>query len=138
MIRKLSAALAVVMLSALTLTGCAGSVRANNVNNVSGKGFVYEKDGFPDKFGIKLYNDGSFTYYVGMFSSFVGYGNWSLDDDTLILTENADPQGNSKIFRFKVSGDTLGYIAEGSDNFMHVKVSDGEKFTSGELSGFPF
>lgn len=137
MFRKISAALAVIMLSALALTGCAGSVGSNGI---SGKGFVYEKDGFPDKFGIKLYDDGSFTYYVGMYSSHVGYGNWSLDRDTLILEENAYSSGNSKTFRFKVSGDTrsLSYIAEGSDSFMHVKVSDGEKFTMEELSGFPF
>lgn len=133
--RRISAAVAIVLLSALTLTGCASSVRANEV---SGKGFVYEKGGFPDKFGIKLYNDGSFTYYAGMFSSYVGYGDWSLDGDTLILTENADPSGNSKIFRFKVGGDTLSYIDEGSDNFMHVKVSDGDKFKMGVLDGFPF
>ncbi len=138
MLRKISAAIAVVMLSALTFTGCAGSVRANNINNVSGKGFVYEKDGFPDKFGIKLYNDGSFTYYAGMFSSHVGYEEWSLDGDTLTLKENADSSGKSNTFRFEVGGDALSYIAEGSDNFMHVKVSDGEKFKEEELSGFPF
>lgn len=123
------------MLLTFSLTGCAGTVSSNDVSD---KGFVCEKDGFPDKFGIKLYNDGGFTYYEGMFSSYVGYGSWSLDGDTLILSENADPSGNSKIFRFKVDGDTLSYIAEGSDNFTYVKVSDGEKFKAEDLSGFPF
>lgn len=138
--RELSAAFAVVMLLTFTLTGCAGTVLSNDVcsNDVSDKGFVCEKDGFPDKFGIKLYNDGGFTYYEGMFSSHVGYGSWSLDGNTLILTENANPSGNSKKFRFKVNGDTLNYIAEGSDNFTYVKVSDGEKFKAEDLSGFPF
>ena len=73
-----------------------------------------------------------------MFSSFVGYGSWSLDGDTLILTENAGSGGNPKIFRFKVDGNTLSYIAEGSDNFTYVKVSDGEKFKAEDLTGFPF
>ncbi len=135
MFRKLSAAFAVVMLLTFTLTGCAGTVLSNDVSE---KGFVCEKDGFPDKFGIKLYNDGSFTYYEGMFSSYVGYGSWSLDGDTLILTENANLSGNSKIFRFKVDGNTLNYLAEGSDNFTYVKVSDGEKFKAEDLSEFPF
>lgn len=135
MFRKISAALAFVMLLTFTLTGCAGTVFTNEV---SGKGFVYEKDGFPDKFGIKLYNDGSFTYYEGMFSSYVGYGSWSLDGDTLILSENAYSGENPKQFRFKVDGDSLGFIAESSDSFIHVKVSDGEKFKAEDLSGFPF
>ena len=92
------------MLLTFSLTGCAGTVSSNGVCD---KGFVCEKDGFPDKFGIKLYNDGSFTYYEGMFSSYVGYGSWSVDDDTLILTENAGSGGNPKTFRFKLNGDTL-------------------------------
>ena len=143
--RKLSAATAVVMLLTFSLTGCAGTVCSNDVcsngvcsNGVCDKGFVCEKDGFPDKFGIKLYNDGNFTYYEGMFSSFVGYGSWSLDGDTLILTENADLSENPRKFRFKVNGDTLSYIAEGSDNFTYVMVSDGEKFKAEDLTGFPF
>lgn len=123
------------MLAALTLTGCAGRIPENDV---SGKGYVYEKGGFPDKFGIRLYKNGEFTYYEGFFSSYVGYGNWTLEGDTLILTENPDSSGHSRVFRFKVDGDTLGYIAEGSDSFIYVNVSDGEKFILGELDGFPY
>lgn len=120
---------------ALTLTGCTGADRANGI---SGKGFVYEGGGFPDRFGIQLYEDGGFTYYAGSFSSYVGYGSWELDKDTLILKENADWKGYSKVFRFKVDENSLSYIAEGSDNFMYVTVSDGEKFTESSLEGFPF
>lgn len=135
MFRKTFTAAALIILAALTLTGCAGKVRTNDV---SGKGYVYEKGGFPDRFGIQLYSDGSFTYYVGSFSSHVGYGNWTVEGDTLILTENPDSNGKSDVFRFKVSEDSISYIAEGSDNFMHIKVSDGEKFTAEELEGFPY
>lgn len=135
MFRKAFTAAALVLLATLTLTGCAGRIPENDV---SGKGYVYEKGGFPDRFGIQLYSDGSFTYYVGALSSHVGYGNWSLESDMLILTENPDSSGHSSVFRFNVSEDSLSYIAEGSDNFMHIKVSDGEKFILGELDGFPY
>lgn len=119
--------------AALTLSGC-----AVHQDNLAGKGFVYEKGGFPDRFGIQLYDDGSFTYYAGGFSSHVGYGAWELDGDTLILLEDADADGISNIFRFKVGEDSLSYIAEESDKFMYVDVADGEKFTVEELNGFPF
>lgn len=134
MFRKVFTAAAVVLFAALTLTGCSGKVSENVIPG----GYIYEKDGFPDKFGIRLYNNGEFTYYAGSFSSYVGYGNWALDGDILILTENPDYREKSKVFRFKADGDTLSYIAEGSDNFMYITVSDGEKFISGELNGFPY
>lgn len=134
MFRKAFLAAALVLIAALTMTGCAG---AGNTEDISG-GYVYEKGGFPDKFGIRLYENGEFTYYAGSLSSYVGYGNWALDGDILMLTENPDYRGKSKVFRFKIDGDTLSYIAEGSDNFMYIQVSDGEKFISGELNGFPY
>lgn len=121
--------------AALTLSGCANITYQDNL---AGKGFVYEKGGFPDRFGIQLYGDGSFTYYAGAFSSYVGYGAWELDDDTLILLEDANANGISNIFKFKVGKDSLSYIAEESDKFMYVDVGDGEKFTEEELNGFPF
>lgn len=137
MFRKAFAAAALALLAALTLTGCSGADKTPE-NDISGKGYVYEKGGFPDKFGIQLYENGEFTYYAGFYSSYVGYGKWTLDGDTLILTENPDSRGYSKVFRFSVDGDTLSYIAEGSDNFMYIKVSDGEKFTAEVLDGFPY
>lgn len=121
--------------AALTLSGCTSTAHQDNL---AGKGFVYEKGGFPDRFGIQLYDDGSFTYYAGAFSSYVGYGMWELDGDTLILLEDADANGISNIFKFKVGKDSLSYIAEESDKFMYVDVGDGEKFTEEKLNGFPF
>lgn len=121
--------------AALALSGCASTAHRDDL---AGKGFVYEKGGFPDRFGIQLYDDNSFTYYAGSFSSYVGYGAWELDGDTLILRENANTTGDSNIFKFKVGEDSLSYIAEGSDKFMYVDVGDGEKFTEEKLNGFPF
>lgn len=130
-----AAAVVLALGAALTLSGCASTVHQDNP---AGKGFVCEKGGFPDRFGIQLYGDDSFTYYVGSLSSHIGCGAWELDGDTLILRENADATGNSNIFKFKVGEDSLSYIAEESDKFMYVDIGDGEKFTAEELDGFPF
>lgn len=126
---------AAVLLALLTLTGCKGMDRTYDFSR---KDFVYEKGGFPDEFGIRLYGDGSFTYYAGMYSSHVGYGNWSLDGDILTLSENPDTGGRANVFRFGIREDSISYIADGSDNFMYIGVSDGDKFISGELDGFPY
>lgn len=129
MFRKITAALALVMLAALTLTGCAGAKR---VNNMFGKPLVYEKDGFPDDFGIRIDSDGTFSYYEGSFSSYVGYGFWELNGDTLILREMSDSRDVTsevkRINRFKVGDNGLTFQADGSDNFRYIDVSDGEHF----------
>ncbi len=129
MFRKISMALALVMVSALALTGCADAKR---VRNIIGENLVYEKDGFPDEFGLRIDSDGTFSYYEGLFSSYVGYGIWELNGDTLTLRETVDSSNPTsevkRVNRFNVSDNKLIFLADGSDNFMYIKVSDGECF----------
>lgn len=116
------------VLMAAALTGCAGSARKDEI---LGKNFVYEKDGFPDEFGIRIDDNGTFTYYEGAFSSYVGTGSWELDGDVLTLRErdySSVPEKVRHIYRFKIDGDDLRFISDGSDNFMFIDVSDGERF----------
>ena len=128
MFRKFAATAALVVTAAAILTGCAGSVRNNGI---AGKSFVYEKEGFPDEFSIRLDKDGYFTYYEGAFSSYVGFGSWRLDGGVLTLSEDEYPSVSGtvrRVYRFNVSGGDLSYISEGSDKFMFIDVSDGERF----------
>lgn len=124
MFHKITAALALFMLAALTLTGCAGVKR---VHNMFGKPLVYEKDGFPDEFAIRLDENGKFSYYEGGFSSYVEYGIWELNSDTLTLRDMYKDEV-TRINRFKVTDSGLVFLADNSDNFRYVKVSDGEHF----------
>lgn len=129
MFRKVTAALAIVIFAALSLTGCAGVKR---VNGMFGKPLVYEKDGFFDDFGIRIDSGGTFTYSEGLLSSYVGCGFWELNGDVLILREVSDPRDVTsevrRVNRFKVSDSGLVFLAEGSDNFIYIDVSDGEHF----------
>ena len=128
MFRKFPTALTLVLSAALFLTGCAGGVKNNSI---AGKSFVYEKEGFPDKFSIRLDNDGSFTYYEGFFSSYIGIGSWQLDGDILTLHEKdfSSLSGTvGRVYHFNVSDNSLSFISEGSDNFTYIDVSDGERF----------
>ena len=126
MFRKIMTALAVVGFAAMILTGCSNSVKNNSI---AGKSYVYEKEGFPNEFSIRLDNDGSFTYYEGFFSSYIGIGNWQMDGDILTLRENVYVDGAvGRVYHFNLNGDSLSFISEGSDNFMYIDVSDGERF----------
>lgn len=128
MFRKITAAAAAASI-ALTLTGCAG---ARRVDGMFGKTLTYEKGGFPDKFDLRIDSDGTFSYYEGFLSSYMGMGYWELNGDTLILREmsaSRDAASDVKrVNRFKVGDNGLTFIAEGSDNFIYIDVSDGENF----------
>lgn len=103
----------------------------------TGKTYVYEKEGFPDTFAITLYEDGTFTYYEGMFSSYIGNGTWEQDGGIITLTDD-ELSAMSLVNRFRIDGEDLVFVAAGSSNFIYVKVKDGERFhyTQGQISPF--
>lgn len=67
---------------------CAGGDVSSADNAVAGKTYLYEGEGFMGNFTITLYNDGTFTYYEGMASSYIGNGSWEQNGDSIILTED--------------------------------------------------
>ncbi len=128
--KKRIAALLCLMLL-LPLVSC-----GRGAEDVAGKTFVYEKEGFYGKFTITLRTDGTFTYYEGYASSYIGMGEWTVDGDLLILSEGMPTLTGSRTVtnRFEIGNGKLIWRAEGSDNFSRVKVKDGEAFneTPGE------
>lgn len=118
------------LLLVLALTGTMAGCGAQDVNP-AGKIYTYENSGFGSHFTINIYEDGSFQYYEGLLSSYIGMGDWSLDDSILTLTEGE--LGRPAVNRFRVSGDDLAFIAEDSDNFIYITVEDGALF-----HGVPF
>ena len=107
------------------LSGCGASER--NAEKISGKTFYYENEGFGGSFKIELQEGGSFQYYVGLLSSYMAHGTWSVSGDVLTL-EDSDFQ---IVNHFQIDGDTLRFQEQDSTNFMYVKVTDGERFNAG-------
>lgn len=104
--------------------------RSEDIQNIIvNKTFVYEKEGFGSAFTISINGDGTFSYYEGGFSSYIGGGKWVLDDDILVLSDD-DKMGYPLVNRFKVKDDELVFIAKDSSNFLYVNVADGERFVS--------
>lgn len=99
-------------------------VQNNQPFSISGKTFVYENEGIGSPFTITFNEDGTYMYYEGVLSSYIGAGSWNLDDDIAVLTENI----KGSVIRLKVQNDVLTYIESGSDNFYYIHVKDGERF----------
>ena len=92
---------------------------------VSGKTFTWEKEGFGGDFTITLNEDGSYRYYEGFLSSYIGSGDWSVKNDTVVMTEKG---GYDAVFRFSVKDGDLIYRSDGSDRFIYTAVEDGDRF----------
>ena len=93
--------------------------------NVGGNTYVWEKEGFGGDFTITLNEDGTYEYYVGYLSSYIGMGNWEVRNDVLTLTESG---GYDITFLFTVKEKEIVYIADGSDEFAYVTVENGDRF----------
>ena len=87
--------------------------------------YRYEKEGFGGDFTITLEKDGTYTFYEGYLSSYMGGGLWFLDYSLLYLTEENGLDMNNC---FLLTEDALVFMESGSDNFPYVHVPDGGRF----------
>ena len=99
----------------------------SNLSGIAGNTYLYENEGIMGSFTITLYEDGTFTYYEGMASSYIGVGSWDQDGDTITMTDDGHG-GYGFVNHFRLDGDDLVFVDKDSANFVYVKVKDGEKF----------
>ena len=115
----------------VTMTCCAKKDAAAEAD-IAGKTYVWEKEGAGGDFTITLNKDSTYEYCEGYYSSYIGMGNWKLENSILTMTENS---GYDFVFRFSVEDGNLRYIADGSDQFLYVQVADGDRFLPGGSDG---
>ena len=113
---------ALMLVFALISVGCGN--QSVQPSDIADKTYVYEKDGFGGYFTITLNSDGTFQYYEGLLSSYIGKGSWELEGNTLTLSDD-----RSAINYFTVESGKLIFQEKNSSNFLHVTVSDGENLT---------
>ena len=87
--------------------------------------YRYEGEGFGGDFTLTLNPDGSYTFYEGPLSSYMGGGRWNVYLNALDLDEE---NGFELSFTFGVEDGALVYLSGSSDPFPYVKVSDRERF----------
>ena len=66
---------------------------------------------------------GMFQYYETPVSSYIGIGVFTLDGDILTMDDSY------RVNRFRMEDERLIWLAEGSDNFWFVKLTDGATFS---------
>ena len=96
-------------------------------DDIAGKTYLYEGEGFGGSFTITLYEDGTFTYYEGMLSSYIALGSWKQDGDIITLTDDGHG-GYGLVNHFRFDGETLIFVEQDSDNFVYLEIKDGERF----------
>ena len=78
-------------------------------------------------FKVTFREDGTYEYYEGPLSSYIGIGTYSIENDILTMKGDADA-GNNSLHRFRVKGKRIYFMEKGSDNFTYIKVKDGQSF----------
>jgi hypothetical protein len=99
------------------------------ITSAAGTTYIYEKDGFGGDFTITIYEDGTFQYHEGTLSSYIGIGTWTLDEDNVLCLTDQTIKDRTRNNYFKVHDCDLVWLSDESDNFMYIKVLDGEKFS---------
>lgn len=93
--------------------------------------YEYEGEGIGGTFVIWFYEDGSYAYCEGAASSYIGVGTWTADPETMTVTlvEDEEMCGSARVNRFAYADEEhLQWIANGSDNFVYITLTDGAAF----------
>lgn len=119
-----------IVVGALALVVIALSASCSNSDTrickeISDKVFVWEREGFGGDFSIRLNGDGTYTYYEGILSSYLAFGDWTVKDGILTMNEATWPDTR---FRFEVKDGELIFVSEGSSEFIYAAVENGDRF----------
>lgn len=95
--------------------------------SLAGKNFINVELMMRDKvtFFITLNEDMTFNYLESVNSTHLGKGTWSVSEGTVTLRE----EEGDRTFIFKVSQNSLLYVAEGSSAFPSTTLADGASFS---------
>ena len=87
--------------------------------------YQYEGEGFGGDFTITLNADGTYAFYEGPLSSYIGGGAWNKDDDTVHMIEENGSTCSSRL-RFRTVRWSIPRQVR-TPSF-YVDVPDGERF----------
>lgn len=89
--------------------------------------YKYEGEGFGGDFTITLNADGTYSFSVGLLSSYMGMGSWYVAYGAVYMYEG--DTGFDLSFMFGIEEDSLIYLAGGSDPFPGIELPDEARFT---------
>ena len=92
--------------------------------------YICEEPGFGGRFTLTLQEDGMFSYYEGLLSSYIGYGSWDYSENKLTLKDTG--YGEEWDIFFTIIDGCLVYDKESSHTFIYVDLNDGTRFVPKE------
>lgn len=95
--------------------------------------YIYEGEGCGGDFTITIARNGTYTFYEGPYSSYMGGGEWSVSGRRMYMTEE---NGFAMYFTMTVTEDALVYIKDESDGFPYISVPDGGKFVRDDTAEY--
>ena len=100
---------------------------------ISGPYVYHSAESSEDPFGFSIYintENETFLYFECMISSFIGNGKYTVENGILKITDTRPTVEGSRqcVNLFRIEKNALVFIAEGSDNFMYVRIPDGAMF----------
>ena len=108
----------------LELLDSAAAGRRGDVTGI----YRYEGEGAGGDFTITIARNGSYTFYEGPLSSYIGGGEWMMANSRMDLYEDGE-KGEWMHFTFIPGEAALVFVQdEYSDNFLYVHVPDGGRF----------
>ena len=117
---------AVVLLLVLAMLVCVGACGKKEESHSLYGCYTYgDNPNMFMNFQLTLLEDGRFTYYATPLSSYIGVGEYVIEDDIIILTDDGS---YGFVNRFRIEDGKLIFIEEGSSNFLYVKLKDGDAF----------
>lgn len=122
----------ILALALLCAAACGAAEREFTAEDVAGKIYLCEEEGCGGDFFICIYPDGTFYYYEGFLSSYLGFGDWTVENGVLTMTDD-EYGGVNFVNRFRIGENTLTYLQEGSSGFLYVKLTDGVRFNGADM-----
>lgn len=104
-----------------SLLGSAGEASADSLPG----DYIYAGEGFGSAFTLTLEPDGTYSFYEGVLSSYMGTGRWEYTDPYLSLSEEG---GAFLYFTLIPATDALFFLSGSSTDFPYVKVPDLGRF----------
>ena len=87
--------------------------------------YRYEGEGFGSDFVITLNADGTYHYYEGALSSYIGGGYWDVFYGAIYMYEE---NGLDRTFVFACEEGALLFCSADTDNFLYLPLADGARF----------
>jgi hypothetical protein len=102
------------------------SACAKGSNSFAGKTYLYTKFIGDVAFTITINEDNTFSYTPNPDGGY-SYGTWEYANDILTLTEIYDDE-TTLVNNFRIEDGQIVFVAEGSDNFPSVRITNNDKF----------